>query len=358
MGVQSLAWLVLIAAAASYVLVDGFSAFPSLASSRSMGGCRRSSEFQQSALFSSTDDIIIKEIMDSPSKIDEEQRNLRFQGVGRLYVGDNLDSIDPDHPLDPHLQIVERLTNATVCVVGLGGVGSWAAEALCRSGVGNLILIDLDDICISNTNRQLHATSTTVGQMKIDEMRNRLLSINPDCNIVNIYDFISEDNVHQIIDGLLPDLDACLDCIDGSRSKTALLAACVEKGVPIVTVGGAAGRMDPTKIVTDDLTRVESDRLLSVCRADLRKKYGFAAGYSFAEQKKGKKSRKWNIPTVYSIESPKQLPKGETDKVAALRRCDGALGTACFVTGTFGFVASGLIVDMIANDAKIMPKKK
>lgn len=96
-----------------------------------------------------------------------------------------------DFGLDPHLAIVDRLADSTVVVIGIGGVGSWAAEALCRSGVGNLILIDLDDICISNTNRQLHATSSTVGKLKIDEMKRRLLDINPDCNVTNIHDFVS-----------------------------------------------------------------------------------------------------------------------------------------------------------------------
>jgi tRNA A37 threonylcarbamoyladenosine dehydratase len=96
-----------------------------------------------------------------------------------------------DSSLDPHLAVVDRLAESTVVVIGIGGVGSWAAEALCRSGVGNLILVDLDDICISNTNRQLHATSSTTGKRKIDEMKRRLLDINPDCNVTNIHDFVS-----------------------------------------------------------------------------------------------------------------------------------------------------------------------
>lgn len=107
--------------------------------------------------------------------------------------------VDASSELDAHLQIVERLNKATVAVVGLGGVGSWAAEALCRSGVGNIVLIDLDDICISNTNRQLHATSTTVGKMKIDEMKRRLLDINPQCRITNILDFVSSLLMHHCV---------------------------------------------------------------------------------------------------------------------------------------------------------------
>jgi tRNA A37 threonylcarbamoyladenosine dehydratase len=117
-----------------------------------------------------------------------------------------------DSSLPPHLQIVHRMAKATVMVVGLGGVGSWAAEAICRSGAGNLVLIDLDDICISNTNRQLHATSSSVGNMKIDEMKRRLLDINPQCNVTCIHDFVSND-VFRIKRVLLWINQACLDAL-------------------------------------------------------------------------------------------------------------------------------------------------
>ena len=120
-----------------------------------------------------------------------EQRNLRFGGVGRLYstsasLEKKVNDSDSEHD-KRHLQILDRLSSASVMVVGLGGVGSWAAEALCRSGIGHIVMIDLDDICISNTNRQSHAMSTTVGKMKIDEMEQRLLNINPDCNSKSNY---------------------------------------------------------------------------------------------------------------------------------------------------------------------------
>jgi tRNA threonylcarbamoyladenosine dehydratase len=286
------------------------------------------------------------------------QRHLRFQGVGRLYeTEDNVNNtiFDEMNPLAPHLQIVERLTQATVAVVGLGGVGSWATEALCRSGIGNLVLIDLDDICISNTNRQLHAMSSTVGQMKVDEMRRRLLDINPDCKITVIRDFVSTENVHTILDSMMPDLTVCLDAIDGQTSKTALIAACVEKGIPIVTCGGSAGKTDPTKIVCEDLTRANGDNLLTACRKNLRKMYGFSEGKKMT-QSKGRKPKKWGIEAVYSLEEPRALPEGG-DTASALRRCDGALGTACFVTGTCGFVAASKVIDMIATNQLIVPKK-
>lgn len=299
-------------------------------------------------------DNVLSDLLDQQREEDENtrsQRHLRFAGVGRLYE----QSVAPDDTIemDPHLQILERLHGATVAVIGLGGVGSWAAEALCRSGVGNLILIDLDDICISNTNRQLHATSTTVGQMKIDEMRRRLIEINPQCSITNLHEFVSEDNVHEVLDGLLPDLDAVLDAIDTRQAKAALIAACVEKKIPIVTVGGSAGMMDPTKIVVNDLTLANGDGLLRNCKKHLRKFYGFPEGKKWSNRSK---MQKWRIPTVYSTETVKTLPKG-SDQAGALRQCDGAMGTACFVTGTVGFVAAGQVVDMIAKKKPITPRK-
>jgi tRNA A37 threonylcarbamoyladenosine dehydratase len=279
-----------------------------------------------------------------------EERNFRFAGVGRLYAEESKSGADP------HLEVIDRLTRATVVVVGLGGVGSWAAEALARSGVGNLCLIDLDDICISNTNRQIHALSSTVGRMKIDEMKRRLLDINPECNITLIHDFVLEENVHEILDSLLPDVTALIDGIDGAGCKAALLAACADRLIPVVTSGGAAGRMDPTKITCDDITKVTDDKLLSACRKMMRKYYGFGRGLSFQEQHIGKKKqKKWKLEAVYSLEEQKVLPPGSDDSTSSFRRCDSALGTSCFVTGTYGFVAASRIVEMIAKDCLTPP---
>lgn len=108
--------------------------------------------------------------------------------IARLYAPKD---VTTDSESRAHLAVIDRLAESTVCVIGIGGVGSWAAEALCRSGVGNLILVDLDDICISNTNRQLHATSSSIGRLKTEEMQRRLVDINPDCNVTLIHDFVS-----------------------------------------------------------------------------------------------------------------------------------------------------------------------
>ncbi|KAL7530141.1 hypothetical protein ACHAXR_006243 [Thalassiosira sp. AJA248-18] len=279
-------------------------------------------------------------------------RGLRFSGVGRLYANKDA-TITTDVVLD-------RLSSATVAVIGLGGVGSWAAESLCRSGIGNLILVDLDDICISNTNRQLHATSSAVGRMKIEEMKTRLLDINPQCNVTLIHDFVTVENANSLLQSLLPQLTACIDAIDGMTEKTALILACVGLGIPIITCGGAAGRMDPTQIVVDDLTKVQEDRLLFKCRKSLRQDHGFP---KVAMPGSGKKNRvrKWRVPAVYSTEVQQRTTTNNASlndiNTSSFRTCDGALGTACFVTGTYGFVAACKVVEMIALDKLVVPKK-
>jgi tRNA A37 threonylcarbamoyladenosine dehydratase len=171
-----------------------------------------------------------------------------------------------------------------------------------------------------------------------------------------IHDFVSPDNVDDIVTSI-PNLTACLDAIDGTKGKASIIAACARYGIPIVTCGGSAGRTDPTKFVSEDLTRAMGDKLLASCRKDLRKLYGFEEGASFGDlQSKIKKTpRKWRIQAVYSLELQKDLPRG-SDASSSLRRCDGALGTACFVTGTAGFVAAGKIVDMVARDELIVPR--
>lgn len=225
-------------------------------------------------------------------------------------------------------------------------MGSWAAEALCRSGVGNLVLIDLDDICISNMNRQLHALSSTVGSLKIETMKRRLLDINPGCNITLIPDFVNEENVRDLLRNRQVTL--LLDAIDGGKEKSALLSACADFKIPVITCGGAAGRTDPMKILCDDLTRAKGDKLLATCRKTLRKEYGFERGdpYRRHQVDATTRRRKWNILCVYSTEEQGQIDQ-EHD-VSSLRRCDGILGTACFVTGTFGFVAAARATEMIA----------
>jgi tRNA A37 threonylcarbamoyladenosine dehydratase len=161
--------------------------------------------------------------------------------------------------------------------------------------------------------------------------------------------------VDDILKNVCP-VTACLDAIDGSKAKTALIAGCMRQGIPIVTCGSSAGRTDPTRFVCDDITRVTGDPLLSSCRRNLRKFYGFEEGRKFRDinGSKNKLPRKWNIPAIYSTEPQKSLPKGSDS--SSLRRCDGALGTACFVTGTAGFVAAGHVIEMIAKSELRSPR--
>ena len=299
-----------------------------------------------------------------------DDNDLRFAGVGRLYTEEDLVSTKEGEPENNdqviagpssrqgHLNVIDRLRESHCVVVGLGGVGSWAAEALCRSGIGYITLIDLDDICISNTNRQLHALSSSVGQMKIDAMKTRLLQINPNCKVTLIYDFVSKENADEMWDDIeklsSKPVTACLDAIDGSDSKAAWIASCVRRKVPVVTCGGSAGLTDPTKFICDDLTRAFHDPLLSLTRKNLRKYYGFQGGVpkgskcrdpSTGKLRK-KLPRKWKIQAVYSSEQARSVSK----KSSSMRQCDGPLGTACFVTGTSGFIAAGKSICSVARE--------
>jgi tRNA A37 threonylcarbamoyladenosine dehydratase len=301
---------------------------------------------------------------------------LRFSGVGRLYsnnvlLGKEKEEQGDDISKEEEVRVIlNRLVKATVVIVGVGGVGSWASEALCRSGIGSIVLVDLDDVCISNTNRQVHALSSTVGKFKIEEMKQRLHLINPMCNVTLIHDFVSKQNVEsileQIVTSLPPDEGSSskatrtkrplcvLDAIDGKIEKAAIIATCAAKQIPIVTVGGSAGKTNPTCIVLQDLARVQDDRLLFACRKILRQEYGFKKPNILKPKRPAKK---WHIMAVYSTER-RASDEDSSDNAlsSSLRICDSSLGTACYVTGTFGFVAAGAIIDMVANDNLLTPK--
>jgi tRNA A37 threonylcarbamoyladenosine dehydratase len=311
-----------------------------------------------SALLNDTGETTTEELnsLAPPSSIDDDINPdgdddlhwFRFGGVGRLYADE---SREED-------QVLDRLKSATVAVVGLGGVGSWTAEALCRSGIGHLVLIDLDDICISNTNRQLHTLATNVGQMKTDIMRQRLVDIHPYCRITLIHDFVLLDNVQEIVGQKLKDqlrVTAVVDAIDGHEEKAALLAACADFGLPVVTCGSPAGTSDPTQIVCQDLTQVEGDSLLGPCRQVMQEDFAFP---EVAKDDSSGTRAPWNIPSVYSQQTVRSCPSNLLVDQTSSFRCDGSLGTASFVTGTVGFVAASRIVDMIVSQALVPPTRK
>jgi len=182
---------------------------------------------------------------------------LRFGGIGRLYGATAL----------------SRFAKAHVCVIGIGGVGSWAAEALARSGIGRITLIDMDDICTTNSNRQVHAMVSTVGQQKVEVMRSRILDINPECQCEVVDDFIDSENLAEYVDSRF---DYVIDAIDSVKAKAALIAHCKRRKIKIIAVGGAGGQIDPTQIQVTDLAKTIQDPLAAKVRSDLRRFYQFS----------------------------------------------------------------------------------
>ena len=230
----------------------------------------------------------------------------RFGGIARLYSAGGL----------------QRLRRAHVCVVGIGGVGSWAVEALARSGVGRLTLVDMDDVCVSNINRQLPAMDGTIGQSKVDVMAQRIRAINPECDVHRFNECFHPSTAEKI---LTPRYDFVLDAIDDVPNKCLLIARCCELTIPVITSGGAGGRRNPAEVQLTDLALTTHDGLLQQVRKKLRDAYGFPR-----EPKKT-----FNVPCVFSLE--------------ARQNCDRDYGTASFVTGTFGFLAAAHVVAAIAS---------
>ena len=249
----------------------------------------------------------------------------RFGGIKRLYGETALN----------------RFQNAHVCVVGIGGVGSWATEALARSAIGRITLIDLDMVAESNVNRQIHALGDTFGKAKTDAMAERILAINPSCMVSAIEDFVSQDNLAQMLD---KGFDYVIDAIDNVRTKAAMIAWCKAHNTPIITSGGAGGQIDPTRIEITDLTRTIQDPLLSKGRSVLRKEYGFSRD----------PKKKFGVPAVFSSE-PLRYPESgaaceEAPTLTGLN-CAGYGSSVC-VTGPFGLFAAGEVLrHLAANDS-------
>ncbi|CZT27764.1 tRNA threonylcarbamoyladenosine dehydratase [Pseudomonas syringae] len=249
----------------------------------------------------------------------------RFAGIARLYGIEGL----------------ARLRAAHVAVVGIGGVGSWAAEAMARSGVGEISLFDMDDVCVSNSNRQLHALSGTVGQPKVEVMAERIRAINPDCIVHAVADFVTRDTMAECI---TPDMDFVIDCIDSVNAKAALISWCKRRKIQMVTTGGAGGQIDPTLIQIADLNRTFNDPLASKVRSTLRRDYGFSRT----------PNRHYSVPCVFSSE---QLRYPKPDGSICLEKkfvgegvkldCAGGFGAVMMVTATFGMVAATRAVDKL-----------
>lgn len=253
------------------------------------------------------------------STIDIERR---FSGVRRLYG---------QHAL-------QQFRQAHVTIIGIGGVGSWAAEALARTAIGRLTLIDMDHVAESNINRQLPALSATLGMAKVQVMAERIRQINPACRVDRIEEFLTVSNISTL---LAEPCDYVIDCVDSFRIKAALIAHCKHNRIRLITVGAAGGQIDPTRIRIIDLSRTHHDALLSRTRKLLR------ADYRFPKNLK----RRFDIPCVYSLEQP-VLPAetssagGEHpgEQTSGRLSCAGSMGSAMSVTAAFGLAAAAHVL--------------
>lgn len=245
----------------------------------------------------------------------------RFGGVARLYGEAG----------------AERLRAAHVCVVGIGGVGSWAAEALARTGVGSITLIDLDMIAESNTNRQIHALGDEYGKAKVDAMAARIRAINPLCTTRCIEDFVTPENCNAL---LHERLTYVIDAIDQVKTKAAMIAHCRRTGIPLITAGAAGGQLDPTQTRVIDLARTEQDPLLAKVRSLLRREYGFTR----------KPREKFGVAAVYSGEALRYPQAGEACDANARPsglNCAG-FGSSMCVTAAFGLAAAAYAIREIS----------
>lgn len=226
----------------------------------------------------------------------------RFGGVSRLYGDAGLTKLQAAH----------------VVVIGIGGVGSWVAEALARNAVGAITLVDLDNIAESNVNRQIHALDGNFGKAKITAMRERILTINPSCKVHEIEDFVTTENVANLLHfprGIKADV--IVDCIDDAKAKVALADFCKTKKIPLIISGSAGGRLDPTRIKTADLSAVQGDKLLAKVRNQLRR------DYDFPKASNTKKSAKFSITCVYSDEpvlTPNDAENEANNELCALEK--------------------------------------
>lgn len=281
----------------------------------------------------------------APADIDFSRR---FGGVARLYGAAAL----------------QRFRQAHVCVIGVGGVGSWVVEALARSAIGQITMIDLDHLAESNINRQIHALTSTLGQAKVTALAERVAQINPFCHVNQIEDFIDAENLGSMIG--THRFDFIVDAIDNVRAKTALIAYCRTHHYKLITIGGAGGQVDPTKIEVRDLCRTEQEPLLAKVRKRLRSEHGFPRGTK----------NKFGIDAVFSTE-PLQFPDatatagdtestvinniddGDSDAIAQQPQSSGITGLNCagfgsamVVTAAFGLVAAAQVLNRLAAEAR------
>lgn len=259
----------------------------------------------------------------APGDIADLER--RFSGLDRLYG----------------VEGARAVRHAHVVVVGIGGVGSWAAEALARSGVGRLTLIDLDHVAESNINRQVHALSTTIGMAKIFAMQQRIALINPACHVECLDTFVAADNWPDI---LPQDVDAVIDACDQVKAKTAMAHWARGRGMVFIAVGAAGGKRHAHRVGIADLSATTHDPLLAQVRYQLRKLYNAPKG-----------GKKIGVDCVYSDESVQPADASCQVQADSTLNCHG-YGSVVSVTATFGLCAAGWVMDKISNLPKVGTK--
>jgi tRNA A37 threonylcarbamoyladenosine dehydratase len=245
----------------------------------------------------------------------------RFAGIQRVYGTEQLAQMREMH----------------ICIIGIGGVGSWAVEALARNGIGALTIIDHDQICATNTNRQIHTLTQTLGRSKVEVMTERLLQINPNCRCEPIDDFITMDTIDRY---LVRAFDCVIDAIDSIKFKAAVIHHCKRNKIPIIATGGAGGLTDPTMIKVADLNKTYNDPLAAKVRSRLRKDYGFSTN----------PKRSFGVECVFSSQQP-VYPR-EDGTVSHEKPgihgvsldCRFGYGATSLVTAPFGFVAAARAV--------------
>jgi tRNA A37 threonylcarbamoyladenosine dehydratase len=255
----------------------------------------------------------------------------RFLGIDRLYGAGS----------------AARLTRTHACVIGIGGVGSWVVEALARSGVGRLTLVDADEVCLGNTTRQLHALDGEYGRPKVVVMAERARRIHPGIDVDAVEQFLTPSNLASLLGR---GYDLVIDCCDAFRVKVETIAWCRRRKLPLITCGSAGGRTDPTLVAVRDLSRTEHDALLALVRKKLREEFNFPRG----------PKRYFGVQAVYSRENVR-YPQAD-GSVCGLRPaaggatkldCGGGLGAATHVTAAFAFAAVSRAIPrlLLAADA-------
>ena len=264
--------------------------------------------------------------MSAPELIDDSDLARRFGGLERLYG----------------VTGAQRIRQAHVAVIGIGGVGSWSAEALARSGVGSLTLVDLDHIAESNINRQIHALDSTVGMAKVEAMRQRIAQFNPACQVHCVDDFASPDNWPQILGA---GVDAVIDACDQVKTKAAIAAWARQTRRLCISVGAAGGKRHAHKVDIDDLAFTTHDPLLAQLRARLRREHGAP-----------REGKKIGVTCVFSRESVAPPDASCAIDGDGSLNCHG-YGSVVSVTATFGQCAAGWIIDQISLGSLEKPQK-